>query len=97
MKAFSIKRTVFGNPQKGQKVVRTDSPASILHKSTAGRYRHVSYPDGPIRPAIDLCRMLTGTYVFVTKDNAALLQVSFYIIKSFYMYLQPLPHYLLTP
>ena len=23
-------------------------PANILHKSTAGRYRPVSYPDGPI-------------------------------------------------
>ena len=23
-------------------------PVSILHKSTAGRYRPVSYPDGPI-------------------------------------------------
>ena len=26
-----------------------DSPASILYKSIAGRYRPVSYPDGPIR------------------------------------------------
>ena len=26
----------------------TPSPASILYKSTAGRYRPVSYPDGPI-------------------------------------------------
>ena len=25
-----------------------DSPTSILHKSIAGRYRPVSYPDGPI-------------------------------------------------
>ena len=24
------------------------NPASILHKSIAGRYRPVSYPDGPI-------------------------------------------------
>ena len=24
------------------------TPASILHKSIAGRYRPVSYPDGPI-------------------------------------------------
>ena len=24
------------------------NPASILYKSTAGRYRPVSYPDGPI-------------------------------------------------
>ena len=31
--------------------------ASILYKSTAGRYRPVSYPDGL---SIDLCRMLTG-------------------------------------
>ena len=30
---------------------------SILHKSIADRYRPVSYPQ---RPAIDLCRMLTG-------------------------------------
>ena len=32
-------------------------PASIVYKSTTGRYRPVSYPDGP---SIDLCRMLTG-------------------------------------
>ena len=33
--------------------------ASILRKST-GRHRPVSYPDGPMRPDIDLRRMLTG-------------------------------------
>ena len=27
-----------------------DNPASILYKSIAGRYRPVSYPDGPITP-----------------------------------------------
>ena len=26
----------------------SNDPASILHKSIAGRYRPVSYPDGPI-------------------------------------------------
>ena len=26
----------------------TAYPASILHKSTSGRYRPVSYPDGPM-------------------------------------------------
>ena len=29
-------------------VLITLNPASILYKSIAGRYRHVSYPDGPI-------------------------------------------------
>ena len=38
-------------------------PASILHKSTADCYRPVSYPDGPITAAIDLCKMLTGPYL----------------------------------
>ena len=42
-------------------------PSSILHKSIAGRYRPVSYPDGPYRPAIDLCRMLTGSWIFQLK------------------------------
>ena len=32
----------------------TSNPASILYKSIAGRYRPVSYPDGPITAAIDL-------------------------------------------
>ena len=40
------------------------NPASILRKSTSGRHRPVSYPDGPMtgrwRPDIDLRRMLTG-------------------------------------
>ena len=35
-------------------------PVRLLHKSTAGRYRPVRVADGPIRPAIDLCRMLAG-------------------------------------
>ena len=32
--------------------------ASTLYKSIAGRDQPVNHPDGPIRPAIDLCRML---------------------------------------
>ena len=35
-------------------------PPSILRKSTSGRHRPVSYPDGPMTPDIDLRRMLTG-------------------------------------
>ena len=49
-------------------------PVSILHKSTAGRYRPVRVADGPITarcrfmknaywPAIDLLRMLAGYFV----------------------------------
>ena len=34
---------------------RNSIPASILYKSTAGRYRPVSYPDGPI----------TARYIFI--------------------------------
>ena len=41
-------------------------PVSILYKSIAGRYRPVSYPDGPIRPAIDLKSMLAG-YLFIVQ------------------------------
>ena len=29
-------------------LIRQSNPASILYKSTAGRYRPVSYPDGPM-------------------------------------------------
>ena len=34
-------------------------PASILYKSTAGRYRPVSYPDGPITVR---CRFIKNAY-----------------------------------
>ena len=30
------------------KIIASNFPASILYKSIAGRYRPVSYPDGPI-------------------------------------------------
>ena len=33
---------------KVKMIKMTDNPASILYKSIAGRYRPVSYPDGPI-------------------------------------------------
>ena len=42
----------------------SDIPASIIYNSRAGRYRPVSFPDGPITTAIDLCRMLTGIPIF---------------------------------
>ena len=35
-------------PAQFSYVVKRYRPARILHKSTAGRYRPVSYPDGPI-------------------------------------------------
>ena len=34
--------------ETGTMALHDRSPASILYKSTAGRYRPVSYPDGPI-------------------------------------------------
>ena len=34
-------------------------PASIIYKSTAGRYRPVSYPDGPITAR---CRFIKNAY-----------------------------------
>ena len=34
-------------------------PASILYKSTAGRYRPVSYPDGPMMAR---CRFIKNAY-----------------------------------
>ena len=37
----------------------TDRPASILYKSTAGRYRPVSYPNGPITAR---CRFIKNAY-----------------------------------
>ena len=42
-----------GNFKTKEKV--TNTPASILYKSIAGRYRPVSYPDGPI----------TARYIFI--------------------------------
>ena len=49
-------------------------PASILYKSTAGHYRPVSYPDGPITAR---CRFIKNVYcdivlvyfVVYIKDN----------------------------
>ena len=38
-------------------------PVSILHKSTAGRYRPVRVADGPITAPVDLCRMLAGDFL----------------------------------
>ena len=38
---------------------RCINPASILYKSTAGRYRPVSYPDGPITAR---CRFIKNAY-----------------------------------
>ena len=35
-------------------------PASILYKSIAGRYRPVSYPDGPITARYRFIKILTG-------------------------------------
>ena len=39
-------------------------PASILYKSTAGRYRPVSYPDGPITVS---CRFIKNAYWDITE------------------------------
>ena len=36
------------NDSKGNENIICTTPASILYKSIAGRYRPVSYPDGPI-------------------------------------------------
>ena len=40
--------------------VNPRNPASILYKSIAGRYRPVSYPDGPITARYRFIKMLTG-------------------------------------
>ena len=42
-------------------MVLTSHPVSILYKSIAGRYRPVSYPDGPI----------TACYRFIKNDDWA--------------------------
>ena len=49
VKAFNAEKLSvnFARPKIGQKGDEL-IPASILYKSTAGRYRPVSYPDGPI-------------------------------------------------
>ena len=44
----------------GKDVGASVNPVSILYKSIAGRYQPVKVADGPIRPAIDLYRMLAG-------------------------------------
>ena len=38
----------YGYPVMQSFFMRLTNPASILYKSIAGRYRPVSYPDGPI-------------------------------------------------
>ena len=41
--------TEYMNGQKqSREAVQMHIPASILHKSTSGRHRPVSYPDGPM-------------------------------------------------
>ena len=49
--------------QSGADLQKTEGgaiiPTSILYKSTAGRYRPVSYPDGPITAG---CRFVKNPY-----------------------------------
>ena len=55
-------------------------PASILRKSTSGRHRPVSYPDGPMtarwRPDIDLRRMLTGFFCVKVQEGKVWIPIS---------------------
>ena len=46
-------------------------PASILYKSTAGRYRPVSYPDGPITARYRFMKNAYWgfTYIFVSSND----------------------------
>ena len=61
-------------------------PASILHTSTAGRYRPVSYPDGPItaryRFLQNAYRVLSFCVFFVSKGNG----LDFYFIALFLVF-----------
>ena len=55
--------------QKTDLITYTGNPAGILYKSIAGRYRPVSYPDGPI----------TARYRFIKNASWELTQISLYI------------------
>ena len=53
-------------------------PASILYKSIAGRYRPVSYPDGPITARYRFIKNAMGCCVFMV---VPLLQLSFLFLS----------------
>ena len=55
--------TVYSDSEGGQPTHVRSSPASILYKSIAGRFRPVSYPDGPI----------TARYRFIKMDTLPML------------------------
>ena len=54
-------------------VIICSSPASILYKSIAGRYRPVSYPDGPIMARY---RFIKNAYWVIPPSFGALLRVA---------------------
>ena len=56
-------------------------PASILYKSIVGRYRHVSYPDGPITAR---CRFIKNAYWV---RASAKTEISLYIRAGYSEYL----------
>ena len=59
------------------------SPASILYKSTAGRYRPVSYPDGPITARY---RFIKNAHWEAGKTDLSLLPLHLLLIRICSMY-----------
>ena len=56
-----------------------NAPASILYKSTAGRYRPVSYPDGPITTS---CRFIKNAYCGIVEKKVYLIYSKYSEKKS---------------
>ena len=52
----------------GKDVGASVNPVSILYKSIAGRYQPAKVANGPIRPAIDLYRMLAKKILYSNRS-----------------------------
>ena len=54
-------------------ICQSTYPASILYKSTAGRYRPVSYPDGPITARYRFIKNADRVFTYMVKIVPAVL------------------------
>ena len=55
--------------QKKNLMLKATNPVSILYKSIAGRYRPVSYPDGPITARYRFIKNAYWESVSTTEEN----------------------------
>ena len=69
-----------------QSFVTWITPASILYKSIAVRYRPVSYPDGPITARYRFIKkMLTGTYLIIRTNTVFVVLFCFLLLFLYQM------------